>query len=398
MSAIATFPGLGGFYVLSPDGQLGFYDQNNKFVLDAKLNKTFADYNRQYLMTYLRNPEQGNFRLAIIHQTQEERPWGCCSLLLEKHIVRRLYPVTGMTTEVDLTTFQKKNREKSIYRGMELFLEYKDTSAPDMPVFCPVLFDREKTLNDYASILNNPVTAAERDTPVVEVINLLAGIPIAKRSSPEVAILKEKIYQGIVKKGMRKSEEFTLIEDIRRSAQADKKERVSGDPYGDIDKRAERQVTLDSKGHDGKSAVGIHDSAFIQNISSSLVGHPEPADSMTLKNFFKFRDLEHDKLEALAARCLVYKAPPGTQLLERGTKDTWNLYLLEGVVKLIAADGVEKMIEGGTDTARNPVSFLKPRMYTAVAFTRVSFLWIDDKLVETVMRSQAAPVRRDGTA
>jgi hypothetical protein len=77
-------------------------------------------------MAYLRNPEQGNFRLAIIHRMQEKRPWGSECLFLEKHIVRRLYPVTGMTTDVDLTSFQRKNREKSIYRGMELFLEYKD--------------------------------------------------------------------------------------------------------------------------------------------------------------------------------------------------------------------------------------------------------------------------------
>ena len=399
MNVIATFPDLAGFYVLTPDGQLGFHDQNNKFVLDAKLNKTFAEYTKQYLMTYLRNPDQGNFRLAIIHLTQEKRPWGSCTLLLEKQNVRKFYPVTGMTTELDLTTFQKKNREKSIYRGMELFLEYKDSSIPDMPVYCPVLYDRGKTLGDYASVLDRPVSESERDTPVVEVINLLAGIPVARRFSPEVAILKEKIYKSIVKKGMRKSEEFTLIEDVRRNAQNADTEQVSDDPYGDFDKRAERRVTMNPPaGGDKSSAFGSHDNALINNICGSLVGRPEPADTMMLKTFYKLRDLDHDKLAVLAARCLVYKVPPGTQLLERGTKDTWNLYLLEGAMQLIAADGVEKFIEGGTDTARNPISFLKPRMYTVVAFTRVAFLWIDDKLIEEVMQGKAQPARRDGTA
>lgn len=401
MSTIGTFPGLVGFYVLTPEGQLGIFDQDRKFVLDDKLTKAFTDYNMRYLMAYLRNPEQGNFRLAIIHHTQEKRPWGSETLLLEKHIVRRLYPVTGMTTELDLTAFQKKNREKSIYRGMELFLEYKDTSSPDMPVYCPVLYDRSTTLDDYAPILDRSVTSADRDTSVVEVINLLAAIPLGRRFAPEIAILKEKIYQGIVKKGMRKSAEFTLIEDIRRNSLA-ARELDAGDPYGDIDKRAERQVTLNSATAGGNKAgnagAAASDSALIRSIGSTLVGRPEPVDSATLKLFAKFRGLDHEKLDALADRCLVYKVPPGTRLLERGTSDAWNLYLLEGTVQLVAADGVEKFIEGGTDTARNPISYLKPRMYTVVAMTRVAFLWIDDRLIEEIAQGKTPPLRRDGTA
>jgi hypothetical protein len=133
MATIKSFSGLTGFYVLTSDGQLGAYDPDGEFVVDAKLTRAFADYNRRFLMTYLQSPEKGNFRLAIIHRTQEKRPWGSETLLLEKTIVRRLYPMTG-TTELDLTVFQKKNREKSIYRGMEIFLEYKDASTPDLPV------------------------------------------------------------------------------------------------------------------------------------------------------------------------------------------------------------------------------------------------------------------------
>ena len=215
MNTIGTFPDLIGFYVLTPEGQLGFYDPNNNFVVDAKLTKAFGDYNMRYLMAYLGNPEHGNFRLALIHRTQEKRPWGSDTLLLEKHIVRRLYPVTGMTTEVDLTAFQKKNREKSIYRGMELFLEYKDASNPGMPIYCPVLYDRGTTLDKYALNLDRQVTSADREIPVVEVINFLAAIPVGRRYAPEIGILKEKIYQSIVKKGMRKSSEFTLIRTMR---------------------------------------------------------------------------------------------------------------------------------------------------------------------------------------
>jgi len=395
MSTIETFPGLIGFYVLTPEGQLGFYDQDKKFIVDTKLMKAFADYNMRYLMSYLQNPHQGNFRLAVIHRCQEKRPWGSDTLLLEKHIVRRLYPVAGMTAEVDLTSFQKKNREKSIYRGMELFLEYKDSASPDMPVYCPVLYDRNTTLDNYSASLERPVTSMDRETPVVEVVNLLAGIPAGRRFAPEIAILKDKIYQGIVKKAMRRSAEFTLIEDIRRNAQAARTERVdTGDLYDAVDKRAARKVTLDA----ATGKTGVTDSTgLVQSIISSLVGHPEPADAVTMKAFANFRELDHQTLETLAARCLIYKVPPGTKLVERGTNDTWNLYLVEGTVELEAADGVTKCIDGGTDKATNPISFLKPRMYTVTTVTRAAFLWIDDRLIEQIRQDDASR-RRDAIA
>ena len=392
MTTIETFPGLIGFYVLTSDGQLGAYDQDLKFIVDAKLTGAFAEYNRRFLMTYLQNPMQGNFRLAIIHRTQDKHPWGSDTLLIEKNLVRRLYPMTG-TTELDLTAFQKKNREKSIYRGMEIFLEYKDASSPELPVYCPVLYDRSKMLADYAANLDRPVMPADRETPVVEILNLLGGIPQGRRYTPEIAALKEKIYQGIVKKGMRKSSEFTLIEDMRRNATNPKIDRTA-DPYADVDKRAERQVTLDSKA--GDQAGHAHDSTLIRNIATSLDGHPEPADPQILKTFTRFRDMHHDKLEALAKRCLVYSVPPGTQLLERGTSDTWNFYLVNGSVQLMAADGGSKSIEAGTPNATNPISYLKPRMYTVTAITRVVFLWIDDKLVDEISRMQTTTKQLGG--
>ena len=394
METIKTFPGLIGFYVLTPEGQLGVYDRDGEFVVDAKLTKAFEDYNRRFLMAYHQNPATGSFRLAIIHRTKEKRPWGSETLLFENNIVRRLYPMSG-TTELDLTAFQKKNREKSIYRGMEIFLEYKDTSTPDMPVYCPVLYDRSTTLANYVSNHDRALISDDQGTPVVEVLNMLAGIPIARRYTPEIGVLKDKIYQGIVKKDMRKSDEFTLIGDIRRHGHRAMPE--SGiDPYGDIDKRAEREVTFLSKdgASPGNSSSG---SALLNHIASSLVGRPEPANLEILKRFSRFRDMGHENLERLAEQCLVYKVPPGTQLLERGTNDTFNLYLVEGAVQLVAADGNPKTIESGTPTSANPVSCLKPRMYTVSSITRVAFLWIDDQLIEKILQEKNPPSQRDGT-
>jgi hypothetical protein len=278
---------------------------------------------------------------------------------------------------------------------MEIFLEYKDASTPDLPVYCPVLYDRGRTLDDYAANLDRPVISADRETPVVEILNMLAGIPMGKRYTPEIGILKEKIYQGIVKKGMRKSAEFTLIEDIRRNAVAARDE-TAADPYADVDKRSERQVTLDSKAGDPDAPHTANGNALLRNIGSALVGRPEPAEPGTLKIFTRFRELDHARLEALARKCMIYRVPPGTRLLERGTNDSWNLYLIDGTVEMVAADGMPKTIDGGTPTASNPISCLKPRMYTVSALTRAAFLWIDDKLIDEVVKSTIEPKRLGG--
>jgi hypothetical protein len=393
MSKITTFSSLAGMFVLTPDGELGIYEQDKNFIVDSKLTKAFSEYNRRYLLIYHQNPEQGDFRLALIHRTKEKRPWGDDTLLLEKHVVRRLYPLSGTTVSTDLTTFQKKNREKSIYRGMELFLEYKDTSTPELPVYCPVIYDRITTLNSYAAILDRAVTSDDRETPVVEVVNLLAAIPMAKRFSPDISNLREKIYQGIVKKNMRKSSGFTLIDDIRRNAKTRKNEKIN-DPYSDIDKRADRQVTLDSQ-PSVKSKKSDHAAkSTIMNPNREMSDNRAvPAEPLMLAKFAKFSRLDHNTLEALASCSLLYTVPPGTKLLDRGTTDSWNLYLLEGTLQLTAADGVTKYIDSDTANAQNPVSSLKPRMYTVSALTRVSFIWIDDEVADQILQGDVASKR-----
>jgi hypothetical protein len=66
MKAFETYPGLAGFYVLSHEGQLGMYDHEGKFIVDAQLTQVFGSYSAQYLKSYLPNPDQDSFRLLFI--------------------------------------------------------------------------------------------------------------------------------------------------------------------------------------------------------------------------------------------------------------------------------------------------------------------------------------------
>ena len=393
MKAFETYPGLAGFYVLSHEGQLGKYDHEGKFIVDAQLTQVFGSYSAQYLKSYLPNPDQDSFRLAIVYHAPEKRPWNSETFFLEESVLRRLYPLSG-PVKTELTVFQKRNREKSIFRGMETLLDYKDVTTPETPVFCPVLYDRDTYLGEHLGVLDRKEMDSDRTTPVVEVLNLLAMVPVGRRHTEEIIGLKKKLYEAAVNKSARKSSDLSLIESIRSHAATGL---VTSDVYADVDKRADRSVTLDSiaaRTNAGSSASRLDEPYLAKNIGKSLEGKPRPADPDNLRVFNKFRDMGMDKLVAIASKSLVYCVPAGIRLLERGTNDSWNLYLLDGRVEMVAADGATKCIDGGADTAKNPVASLKPRMYSVNTVTRVVFLWVDDKVVEEAMRGNL-PARRD---
>jgi hypothetical protein len=393
MKAFETYSGLAGFYVLAHDGQLGMYDREGKFVVDARLTQLFGSYNAQYLKAYLSNPDQDNFRLAIVYHAHEKKPWNSETFFLEEPFLRRLYPLSG-PVKTELTVFQKRNREKSIFRGMETLLEYKDVTAPETPVFCPVLYDRDTYLEEYLGALDRKEMDSDRTTPVVEVLNLLAMIPVGRRHTEEIIGLKKKLYEAAVKKSARKSSDLSLIESIRSHSATGQ---VTGGVYADVDKRADRSVTLDSiaaRTITDSSSMRPEELCLAKDIAKSLEGKPRPADPDNLRVFSKFHDLDMDKLATIGSRSLVYCVPAGVRLLELGTSDSWNLYLLDGRVEMVAADGAAKCIDGGTDKAKNPVASLKPRMYSVNTVTRVVFLWVDDKVVEEAVH-RSSPARRD---
>ncbi len=385
MHVFETFSGLGGIYMLTHEGQLGVFDQNKKFNVDTKLTNAFLAYNQKYLQSYLADPRQDNFHLAVICRLEKPRPWGLETMLLQKSVVQRLYPLGGAATK-QLTEFQKRNQEKSIYRGIEVMLEYKLESTPDTPIYCPVLYDRGTMLNEYVSVLERAESERDSHTPVIEVINLLASFSMGRRYTPEIQELRENIRQGAIKTGLRRSSIFSVLgETARESGSA-----TAGDVYAHVDKRTDRRVTLEISNSSSpvKSNTYFIKNLGVNNLGLSLEKRSDPIDAAALRGFTKFRELDPQKLGVLASRTFVYHAPSGTSLLERGANDTWHLYLLSGKVNLYAADGGMKVIESGTDAAKNPISSLKPRMYTVTAAGHVDFLWIDDGLVDDIVKGK----------
>ena len=226
--------GLAGFCILTSAGRLGAYNEKREFAINTRLSQALINYTVDFIKAYENDPDIGNRRIAIICQSKELKPWGTRTLIMEEAIVRRLYPLSGQMS-AELTAFQKKNQENSIYRGMELLLEWHDEAMPGIPIFCPVLYDRGTTLADYR-FFNLDDDACPKKTPVIEVLNLLAPIPVSRRNAIEIMELIHNVHGRIVKKELRKPPEFCLVDDIYSRAGINRLTSFSRDQH--IEKRA----------------------------------------------------------------------------------------------------------------------------------------------------------------
>lgn len=361
---------LSGIHILTPRGQLGYFDEHKKFVIDTELSVAFADHNARFIQTYLQSPDNADLRIALAYQPRTPRRWNSETLLLTRHMVHTLYPAF-QTRRDELTEFQKRNREMSIYRGLELLLAYRTDLAPNSSVYCPVLINRHTQLDRYQMDVDvEPGQPPE--LPVFEVLNLVGLVPLRKRNTPEIHELHQRIYQRAIDKQRRRPVEIQLLESGRRGAWRPEngfRDLSANRPSGAIT-RNETGV----RGEAGLTASGI-----------------EPVDTKQLREFERFRSVSFDRLERFGRGLETKTAPPGAVIARRGESDDWNYYLLQGVVQLEAEDGGKHIIEGGTHDARAALANLKPRRYQVMAVTTVKYLQIDSS-AEAALLSSNTPL------
>ncbi|MCP5430749.1 MAG: HDOD domain-containing protein [Chromatiaceae bacterium] len=92
--------------------------------------------------------------------------------------------------------------------------------------------------------------------------------------------------------------------------------------------------------------------------------------------------LDEGQLNELAQLVEVQQAPHGTCLLSLGSKDTRVLFLLEGELKLEAADGAGHVVCHTDAAALGPVSRLRPSRYGVTALSDVRYLMIEQSLLD----------------
>lgn len=391
-----------GFCFLTSQGRLGYYDEHGQWIPDAELNQAFGSFNLGFIQSYLSEPdagqESGPVRVAVICSSPERKKWNSATLILETPILKSLFRVIGAKEEDKLTEFQKRSREMSVFRGMELLLEYRIDTYPGMPIYCPVLFDRNTTLDRYAAAFGRLPTEADATTPVIEVLNLLSVIPMKRRTSPTVSELIRRIHQRVVNKQMRSGPGFSVIgEVVGEYCPVDPLMKNTGASPTWTEPAAPDVASRPSAAAELERAPDVVDFDLPPAKADGIEKLLQPIAPDLLCQFDRLCDLDRRQLAFLLPYCRMYRASPGARLLKRGSQDDNTIFLLQGEVELKAADGARRSIKAGTPEARRPIAQLKPRLYRVKAVTPVVFLQVKDVSIAQAFREARAVPDDDET-
>lgn len=111
----------------------------------------------------------------------------------------------------------------------------------------------------------------------------------------------------------------------------------------------------------------------------------EQISTELLRSFSPLDGLKRDNLAALARKVQLRELSPGQVLFKEGDTEKRTFYVASGILELIDQGKVVETIQGGTDPARNPVSPVFPRRYSARARDRVKFISIDSDLLDVML-------------
>jgi HD-like signal output (HDOD) protein len=109
---------------------------------------------------------------------------------------------------------------------------------------------------------------------------------------------------------------------------------------------------------------------------SKLSGDTKPAKPVSvasvdlkrmepLSKFIPFVDLPQDAQLLMMSFSEAVILKKGDVLFKEGDSDDKDFFLIAGKLSLLANDGREKMIEGGSPESSRPLSFLRPRQFTS---------------------------------
>jgi HD-like signal output (HDOD) protein len=97
-------------------------------------------------------------------------------------------------------------------------------------------------------------------------------------------------------------------------------------------------------------------------------------------------DLDDNQLGELAQSADLRHAASGTQLLAIGSDDTRLLFLLQGTLELLAADGAVRVVRDTDLAAQDPISRLRPSRYQVTALTDVRYLLLEQQALERLAK------------
>ena len=111
----------------------------------------------------------------------------------------------------------------------------------------------------------------------------------------------------------------------------------------------------------------------------------EQLDINLLKAFSPLDGLKRDNLAALARKVQIRELSPQQLLFKEGDTEKRTIYIVSGALELLDQGAITEIVEGGTESARNPVSPMYPRRVTARAHDRVQYISIDSDLLDVML-------------
>lgn len=365
----AQLPGIEGFYVVTAEGRLGRYDAGGRFVIEQSLTDSLRGQIDTLLEQY-RTGGADRLAVGLVSGLGPSKPWRCASLVIGDNALRDVFR-TSADPHAPLTAFQKRNKIKSVFQGMELVLDTRKTSQPEQPRFCPVLFAPEVSSRILGERYGIDYVDA-RNT--LEVLDLMAPFSPEEQRHPSFSAMVIEMRQAQITPEMRRSPELMLVEEVGPSASPGTSSRP-GQP-GDDSSRTPWEDLPEQRN------MGFSDG--------------DPVPYWLLAWFAPFNELNDMQKQLLARGHRVVKRPAGTLLIEKGSEEDVSIYLIEGTLELEAYDGRRTTITGGTRRAHLPISQLRPHAYTVTAATEVSLIRFGQQMLRDVTRATSTLRNRPG--
>ncbi|MDH3354619.1 MAG: cyclic nucleotide-binding domain-containing protein [Chromatiales bacterium] len=108
-------------------------------------------------------------------------------------------------------------------------------------------------------------------------------------------------------------------------------------------------------------------------------------DIQFLRNFVPLGELTIDNLQELAGKTKLESLDKEKPLFKRGQTDRYSIYLLQGELFLLEADGSKTILTGGSNQSRHPIDHNTPRTQTAIAKTPIQFFRVDNDYLELLL-------------
>ncbi|MGD2118407.1 MAG: HDOD domain-containing protein [Chromatiales bacterium] len=110
-----------------------------------------------------------------------------------------------------------------------------------------------------------------------------------------------------------------------------------------------------------------------------------------LRKYHSFSATNELRLQAIIDQVTPTRVAKGTRIIELGDTSEFGYFLVSGSLLLKAADGAERTIEAGSESARNQIAQLVPRRYQVIATEPVTYLKVPNELMMGLQAKQDEP-------